>query len=135
MAAITINREKYRTRKSDRDWLARFMDEQIKTSEQTTKKIGEKEVTTTKTAINPERLFALAAANGFELAKIKESVEAGQQGAVGRARMILTGCLKRKMVKDGKLFDCDGDEIEIDGEYLASITPQPKAEAEAGDAA
>lgn len=135
MAAIDINRAKYRTRKADRDWLARFIDEQVKSSEETTKKIGEKEVKTTKTAIVPEQLFALASANGFELAKIKASVEAGQQGAIGRARMILTGCLKRKLVSEGKLFDRDGDEIEVDAEYVASITPAPKAEAAEGAAA
>jgi hypothetical protein len=128
VASIQIDRTKYRGKKSDRTWLAVFIDEQIKDSVTETKTIGEKEVNTTKTSIVPEKLAALVKANGLGMEKILAQVEAGQNGAVGRARMILTGCLKRKIINDGKLFDVDGDEVELDSEYVASITPAPKEE-------
>lgn len=125
MAGIEINRAKYRVKHAERDWLHVFIDEQIKEESTVTKtlKIGdvEKEITSKKTTITPWKLFKLAENNGLKFTKIQASVEAEQVGAIGRARMILSGALKRKASEHGTLKGVDGAEHEVPAEYRDTL--------------
>lgn len=126
MASIDINRAKYRKTKADLTWLDHFLAEQVKEEHEVTKTIKDKEVKSKSSTINAVHLFQLVEANGFNFPKIREQVEAEQVGAIGRARMILAGALKRKIAKGEVIKDRDGNEVEQDEAFVAyrdSITP------------
>lgn len=132
MASININRAKYRSTKATATWLDKFFETQVKDSVEVTKTIGEKEVKTKQFQIVAHKLFALAEANGSKLEGIRAQVEADQTGAIGRARMILAGILKRKIVKGEQLKDAEGNDVVADEAfvaYKASISPAPAAPA------
>lgn len=134
MATITIDRKKYRSSKATATFLDKFMEAQVKESKEVTRVIKEKEVKTTVFNIIPWKLFKLAETNGFKFDGIRAQVEAEQVGAIGRARMILAGALKRKLAKGGDLVDIEGKVVEKTDEfkaYVASITPVAPAKPEA----
>lgn len=131
MVSISINRAKYRTSKSTATWLDKFFEAQIKEPTETRREIQGKEVISKGFNIVPWKLFELAKQNGHEFAGIKKQVDDGVTGAIGRARMILSSCLKRKIAKGETIKDVEGKEVPQDEAYTAyraSITPS------AGDA-
>lgn len=119
MASIKIDRSKYSSAKSKASWLDNFFTAQVKERTQGTKTIKDKEVTVNVDTIVPWKLFALAEANGLNYPGIKAQVDAGHHGAIGRARMILAGGLKR-LIADGKqLKDHEGNDVPQDEAFLA----------------
>lgn len=121
MPSININRAKYRKNKSEMTWLDKFMQAEVKTEVQSTRKIKDKEVSFTGHKIDAVRLFKLVEANGLKFEKIRAQVEAEQNGAIGRARMILAGALKRKIAKGETIKHGDGTEVERTPEFESFV--------------
>lgn len=132
MPSIDINRAKYRKNKSELTWLDLFLQSEVKIASEETRVIKDKEVKFTGHKIDAVKLFKLVEANGLKFEKIRAQVEAEQVGAIGRARMILAGALKRKIAKGETIKDSNGDDVARDEafeKYAASVRPAPAAPA------
>lgn len=133
MTAIQIDRKKYSSAKSAQTWLDKFIDAQAKDSvtREKTIKVGETEkvVNSNSRQLVAHKLFTLIEKNGFNFPGIRAQVEAEQRGAIGRARMIFAGALKRKIARGEKIFDNEGNQVGGDEfeAYKASLpVPAPK---------
>lgn len=137
MVSISINRQKYRANKASATWLDKFFEAQVKEAGTVTRMIKDKEVISNVHTIVAWKLFQLAEKNGFTFPNIRTQVEEGKVGAIGRARMILAGCLKRKIGRGEEIFDVEGNPVPADDAFLAyraSIgTPKPDAPAVSGE--
>lgn len=138
MATISIDRKKYRASKASATFLDKFFEAQFKEQSEVTRTIKDKEVKTKVFNIVPWKLFELAKQNGFNFDGIEKQVAANQVGALGRARMILAGAMKRKIAKGEDIKDVNGAVVEKTDEYksyaasLAAPTVAAAAQA-AGD--
>lgn len=114
---------KYRG-KRDSDWLASFIDEQVKEAVMKTVKVkdeegnvvSESQVPSAKTAVNLDKLFQLCDANNIDASKMKEQVD--RPNAPGRIRMTLGNSLRAASKRRHGLFNLDGEWVDAPAEFL-----------------
>ena len=137
MASIKIDRSKYSSAKSKASWLDNFFTAQVKERTQVTKTIKDKEVTSNVDTIVAWKLFALVKNNGLNFPNIQKQVEDEKHGAIGRARMILAGALKKKIANGDVLKDVENNDVPQDEAFLAyrATLPAKPAAAPAAPAA
>lgn len=114
---------KYRGNR-DKDWLATFVDEQVrvpvmktvKTKDEEGNVTGEEQVPTTKSVVDLDKLFALCAANNVDAERMKEQVD--RPNAPGRIRMTLGNSLRAACKRRHGLYDLDKNWVAAPAEFL-----------------
>jgi hypothetical protein len=132
MATIKIDRKKYKHTKNQRSWLDGWIETQVKVAGSVTRNIKGKDVTSMVFKIDPVKMFELIRANGLDFPGVEKQVQEGQNGAPGRARMIFSGVIKRKIRDGAEIFNADGSKVDRESEsfvaYRATLG-QPKVAA------
>lgn len=128
--------EKYRGVKKDPDWLASFVDGEVKETVMKTVKIkddegnvtGEEEVPSAKSKVNLEKLFDLCAKNHIDTSKMQEQRD--RPNAPGRIRMTLGNSLRAAAKRRHGLYDLSGDWHEAPADFIgdAELKETPDGE-------
>ena len=119
----SIIAEKYRGNR-DKDWLANFIDTQVRVAVMKTVKIkdeegnvtGEEQVPSAKSAVDLDKLFALCQANAIDTAKMEAQVD--RPNAPGRIRMTLGNSLRAACKRRHGLYDLEGDWVDAPEDFL-----------------
>lgn len=114
---------KYRN-KRDKDWLAEFIDGQVKDRVMKTVKVkdeegnvtGEEQVPSAKTAVDLDKLFALCAKNHIDTTKMEEQRD--RPNAPGRIRMTLGNSLRAAAKRRHGLYDLEGNWVEAPADFI-----------------
>lgn len=141
-------RDKYR---GNKDWLAQLIDKLVLDPVMREKPIkddegnvtGTEEVSTGKTRVNLDRLFALAEANHINVEKYRD--QADRPNAPGRLRMTIGNMLRAAARHRHGLFDLESNWVDADADFLGDAErtherdgtkiAKAKPEAEEADAA
>lgn len=118
--------EKYRG-KRDADWLATFVDGEVKVAVMKTVKAkdkegnvtGEKQVPSAKTSVDLDRLFKLCHQNGIDTAKMEEQRE--RPNAPGRIRMTLGNSLRAAARKRHGLYNLEAEWVEAPADFIGDL--------------
>lgn len=121
---MSIVDPKYRTKyKTAIDWLASFVDGQVKTAV-TKEKVNTAEdgtkttetITTKETRVDLDALFTLARVNGLDVSKYEAQRE--QKNAPGRLRMTIGNMLRSAALKRHGLYNVEGDWNDAPAEFV-----------------